>query len=317
MNHTEFLFGVLILGCYYFSLGKKNPHYVISGVLLGFAFGVRQVAVALYLSYLSLYLFGLIRRNADHRKMALLTLGAVGTVLCIGFFTKNNLGHFVVTSTTGPVNMIMGANDDATGTYNAAVFKKGNTGHIEKEGSKTYIEKGEFWKSQSLKWVKENPLRWILLFPRKLFFTFVWDDWSVFTLLNSNRWNLYVIGKLAIKEKRPEEIFRGERMTFVAGFILLYVVHHLYYYLILFLLFYQFYYYWKNNRRDLLRKFSAIYLFSFWGIGATLMGVGLARYKYPYVIILMTTIAPMLLDIVKGKGSKRSRNSLTSPTPSQ
>jgi hypothetical protein len=200
LNLTEFMFGVFILGSFYFFLKNKKLDYIISGVLLGLAVGVRQIGFALLLSYFTLYFINLKRGTANHKKMLFIVLSLSFTILSIGLSVKSYYGQFLYTSDTGPQNIIIGANDDATGAFNDRVFNKGNIGYIENEETKTHREKGEFWKKQAMEWIKKNPFKWVSLFPNKIIHMFIWDDWSIFTLTNTTDWNLVIIAKMIIKE---------------------------------------------------------------------------------------------------------------------
>lgn len=304
LNLTELMFGVFILGSFYFFLKNKNLDYIISGILLGLAVGVRQIGFALLLSYLTLYFISLKQGKANHKKMLFIALSVSCTILGIGLSIKSYYGQFLYTSDTGPQNLIIGANDDATGAFNDRVFNKGNIGYIENEATKTHREKGEFWKKQAIEWIKKKPFKWISLFPNKIIYMFIWDDWSIFTLMNTTDWNLVIIAKMIIKENKLGQVFKGENIYFKIYFVIIYILHHLYYFFILFLMVYQFNYYRKKNGKQWLDKFLGIYFFVFYGIGVTMIGIGGARYKYPYFIMMMITIVPLVVDFVRPKINK-------------
>ncbi len=113
---------------------------------------------------------------------------------------KLNFGHFEFTSTTGPINLLLGANDDATGGFNSTVLEKGKAGYIEFTDSLTYLQKDEFYQRQAVNWITENPGRWLLLAPMKLIHTFAWDDISLSSLLGMSNTNFARVIKIILLE---------------------------------------------------------------------------------------------------------------------
>lgn len=303
LNLSELLFGVCILGSFYFYLCNKNSHWFISGALLGIGVGVRQVGFALLFSYVTLFAITILQRNANYRKMACISIGFLVMAISIGFSIKSNLGQFMVTSNSGSVNVLMGANDYATGSYNNRVFEQGNAGYIKDLAAKTLSEKQAFWNEQAIKWIKNNPGKWFLLIPKKLVFMFAWDDWSINTLMHTTDWNLHTIAKMAATGNTAQ-IMAEKSLVYKSGFLILYLYHHLYYFTLLVLMAWQFYFY-HFNRKIFITEFLVIYLFAFYGIAITVLSVGAARYKYPYFIMLLPTIIPMLVNIHKSSRSRK------------
>jgi len=298
-NLTEFMFGVFVLTSFYFYLRKRKIDFLLSGIFLALAINIRQMGFALLLSYLTIYLICFVKKKAYHSKMLFILTGFTLTILIVGFLIKLHYGQFIFYSDNGPVNILIGANDDATGTYNDRVFKKGKIGYIEDESALTHVEKEEFWKNQAMCWIKNHPFKWLLLFPNKLAYMFLYDDWSIPALLNTNRWNLYAVGKIILKEKRMSDVFEEESLFFKIAFILLYVIHHVYYFSLLFMMIFQFYYYRKKRMQFWLDKFLEIYLFSLYGIGMTLLAFGSSRFKYPFFVVTLITIVPLLFALLK------------------
>lgn len=299
LNVSELLFGICMLGSFYFYLHNKNSRWFFSGILLGFGIGVRQVGFALLFSYITLFGIAVLQKKAGYRKILFIVAGFLIVILTTGLSIKSNYGKFLFTSDSGPQNILMGANEHATGGYNSTVFSQGNSGYIENLATKTPGEKQAIWNERAMTWIKANSGKWLLLIPKKLVYMFAWDDWSINTLMHTTDWNMQIIGKMIVTGN-TSAIMADKSLVYKAGFLILYLYHHLYYFTLLILMAWQFYYY-HFNRKVFVNEFLVIYLFAFYGIAITVLSVGAARYKYPYFIMLLITIVPMLANLVKTK----------------
>jgi len=302
-NLTELLFNLLIFASINFYLNKNSSSYFLAGILLAASIAVRPIGWALLAAYMIDQI--VLKKNIKNylNSSAVIASGILLFILLFGLFTYNNFGRFIFTSTTGSVNLIMGANDDATGAFNAKVFKPGKSGYILEPGGKTYMEKDEFWYGQARMWIESHPVKYISLFPLKLVHMFIWDDFSVHKILNFKNWNLYRIAKyLLIKKEDVEFLGPGHSLFSKISLIVLLIIQHFYYYSILLLFFGVIYFYrksifWKNGLRVLL-------LFIIFGVGIHLITVGDARYKYPYVISMIIIIAPAVKNFLENKKLK-------------
>lgn len=290
-NLTEFLFCTLILFSLYF-YNKRNASYLLlAGIFNAAAIAVRPLGWALAAAYLINYLLSGLKFIELIKKSGLITAGLVMFIIIFGYLTYANFGRFIFQSTNGPVNLLIAANDDATGAYNNKVFEKGKTGYIEKPGEKTYIEKEDFWQNQALKWIKDNPVKYISHFPLKLVHMFIWDDFSVSGLVNTHNWNLYKVAKYFLFHK-DDNLFKSASFLSMFLFFLLLTVHHLYYFSIIFLFGFMLIKYSKilagsGNTRLML-------LFILFGLAMHLLTFGDARYKYPYLILMILIISPIV-----------------------
>jgi len=302
-NLTELFFNLLIFASINFYLNKNSSSFFLAGILLAASIAVRPIGWALLAAYL-IDQFVLKRNIKNYLYNSLvLTAGFLLFILLFGLFTYNNFGRFIFTSTTGSVNLIMGANDQATGAFNAKVFEPGKAGFIVNPETKTYIEKDEFWYGQAKRWIEKHPLKYISLFPMKLVHMFIWDDFSVHKILNFKDWNLYRITKyLLIKKGNVEFLGPGHSLFSKISLIALLIIHHIYYYSILFLFLAAIYF----NRKSIFREngLSALLLFIIFGVGIHLITVGDARYKYPYIISMIIIIAPTIKNYFENKKLK-------------
>jgi len=298
LNFSEFLFVTLVLLSFYFFLRKTTLSLFFSGIIIGFALDTKQIAIMLLISFL-LTSFYLIKKRKEKINFVYMLFGFALSILSIGFVTKMGFNKFIVTPETAYVNILMGANDEANGTFNADVFEKGKMGYLENEDSLTHSEKTSFYREQAVEWILDNPINWVMKFPVKFVFMYAFDDWSVFTLAHTTEWNLQKILKYVIQNPDDKKIFAGESTIFKLSFSLIYIYHYLFYYTLVFLIAFQVLQIWQNKNKLLFAKFLPIYLFAILGTCSILIGYGAARYKYPFIILLIFTIIPLVKSLLQ------------------
>ena len=297
-NYTELIFNVLIFSSIYFYLQKNNWKMIISGILLGASIAVRPIGWALLGAYLINEIYSREQVNKILRNAGILVLGFLIFITLFGIFNYSHFDKFIFTSTNGPVNLLIGANDDATGAYNNKVFEKGKIGYIANSDKKTYTVKEGYWLNQAYNWIYEHPVKYISLFPLKIVHMFIWDDFSVSRLLNLSDWNLYKVIKNIITGSK-EPILDNNPLSLKISYFVLQILHHLYYFylLVLFVLII------KKNFKKLFSnsELRLFLLFMFLGISIHLLTFGDARYKYPYIISMMIFIAPIIYNSIISK----------------
>jgi hypothetical protein len=296
-NYPELLFGVLLLLSFYLYLKDTPISTLSSGIILAFACNARPIGLALFISFLAIGIFTFIqKKHISHRTLRVLG-SCLFTLLVIGGITKLHMGYFVPLPTNGPCNILVGANDDATGAYNDRVFQFGKAGYFNNLDSLTFLEKEQFSRDAAFKWIAQHPWRWLGLVPAKLFHLFGRDDWAIPALLNTDKWNIYTLAKLFLKEHKGQEFFAGESTIFIIAFIALFALHHLYYYVLIGMMIYQFSYYKNHHLSFAVSQNKPIYLFVLIGILITLCAVGGPRYQYSFIIFLIPTITPMIDNV--------------------
>jgi len=297
-NYTELIFNVLIFSSIYFYLQKNNWKMIISGILLGASIAVRPIGWALLGAYLINEIYSREQVNKILRNAGILVLGFLIFITLFGIFNYSHFDKFIFTSTNGPVNLLIGANDDATGAYNNKVFEKGKIGYIANSDKKTYTVKEGYWLNQAYNWIYEHPVKYISLFPLKIVHMFIWDDFSVSRLLNLSDWNLYKVIKNIITGSK-DQILDSNPLSLKISYFVLQILHHLYYFylLVLFVLII------KKNFKKLFSnsELRLFLLFMFLGISIHLLTFGDARYKYPYIISMMIFIAPIIYNSIISK----------------
>jgi hypothetical protein len=283
LNLTELFFTVIISSGIYFYLKKNTWSLLLSGIFCGLSLAIRPLGWALILSLFIIISYKIYKKEIPLSGFLYLSAGLLFTILSIGSITKSSFGEFVYTSDNGPLNMIMGANDNANGGYYEKVFEKGGAGYIDHPEKLSYIQKQEFWRNQTTLWITSHPVKWALLFPKKLIMMYAWDDISISRLI-FNDFNLLNLMK-AVKENVPMGITFNRYSTIqITIWALLQLIHHLFYFFILFFFIFGIIKYRKKVFTDI--NFNLLLLFMLFGIMMTLVAVGAPRYKYPYMFII-------------------------------
>ncbi len=298
LNLTEFLFISLILTAFYLYLKTRPQFLILSGVAIGLAFNIKQIGVLLLISFL-ITSFYLVIKKAEKTNFVYLLLGFVITILIIGFTTQARFNEFIVTPETAAVNLLMGANEDANGSFNADVFEEGNAGFLSNEHNLTHEQKTNFYRKEAVAWISENPVQWIMLLPLKFMHMYAFDDWSILTLTHTTDLSLQRTLKHFLFDSTNENIFKEKSILKISVFVLIHIYHYIFYYLLAFIIVKQFFNYWRIKRNGFDFRLLPIYIFTFLGTAATLIGVGAARYKYPFIVLLILTIAPTLKNFAQ------------------
>lgn len=298
LNYTELFFVLLVSLAVYLFLQSKNYSFVLAGIILGGAIAVQPTAWALLIAFLTLQLY-VSYKNKRLSKSYFYLYGGI-FILCLGGWTYSHYGKFEYSSTTGPVNLLIGANDDATGGFNSTVFEKGKAGYIEHPETLTYIQKEDFYREKVIIWIKENPLKWISLAPLKLLHAFAWDDIAMSSLLIFQEINFGRALKNLFAGNRTSIVLENRSViTYILYFFILFL-HHLYYYLLLGAISFGIFHIIKNKLSN--DGIKLILFFSLISILIIIIIFGTPRFKYPIFILLLPFSAYYLnLKFVEGK----------------
>ena len=153
------------------SLRKSAGALLAAGVLMGLANWVRPLLVVFLPGVL---LFFLMRRVGWKRVLAYLA-GLTLVIVLLGARTYQRTGRFVYQAQTMGVNMLMGANDDADGSYVGEVYDEGKPGYVAPGSGVTFDERDARYKRYAVEWIMEHPLRFAALAPAKLFYYLATD----------------------------------------------------------------------------------------------------------------------------------------------
>jgi 4-amino-4-deoxy-L-arabinose transferase-like glycosyltransferase len=284
-NYTELFFTLLItISLYLYSL-NKNIYFILSGAFIGAAIAVRPLGWGLFAAIILIQIIDSIKERKLHSKYSYVYLGSMLFILIFGGITYSHFGKFEFTSTTGPVNLLIGANDDATGGFNATLHQPGKSGYIENSNQLTYIQKGEFYEEQAVKWIKENPDKWLLLAPLKLLHAYGWDDVAISTLLGFDDTNFLRVVRILYTEKNLEKALPDTTTTEKAIYLSVLTITHLFYYFLLIAAAIGIYKMFRQKNNNEL--FRIILLFILLATVMIMITVGTPRYKYPMLILLL------------------------------
>ncbi len=295
-NLTELLYWVLVLIAFIFYIRKGNLNYFISGLFLGASISVKPVGFTLLLAFILFFIYNKIKLNKSYPIIWIIS-GVITFISVFGLFNHLHFGRFIFTSSTGPINILMGANDNATGGYKDEVFKPGNAGYLSNGDSMTYLEKNDFYTEKSLAWIASHPLRWLGLMPMKLIHTFIWDDIAVSYLLDTGEWDFAKIVKYLWNDKSIKNILPNTSLTKKILFYSIEGLHLIYYYILMALIIIGIIIYKKNIIKSEIAPIIILYVIL--GIVMILITVGNVRYKYPYIIILLPFAANYIYQLTE------------------
>jgi hypothetical protein len=289
-NLTELLFGVLIFTSISFYLSnEKTLRYFLCGIFAGCALGVRPIAYAVILAYLFIYLYQVYKKqNPEHKKMACILSGVFIIIILMGSISKKNIGYFIYTAGTGPLNLIQSSNDAATGVYNDSIFKYDPV----LKSKITFKEKNDYLFNKSTVWIKQHPLKFISTIPKKIYTIFISDDWVVSQLAYTNQWDFNKYIK-SFKNPLLKAQFKNNFIGFKIFFICINFFHQLFYISLMVLFIFQFIYFIKN--KILNKNIILLYMIIIIAYGLTfIVTIGTQRYKYPIFLVSFILIAPVV-----------------------
>jgi len=293
-NLTELLYGVLVLIVFTFYIRKGNQNYFISGLFLGASISVRPVGYTLLIAFILFFVYSKIKFNKSYPGIWIIS-GVITFISVFGMFNYLHFGRFIFTSSTGPINILIGANDNATGGYKDEVFKPGNAGYLENADLMTYTEKNNFYTEKSFDWIISHPLKWLGLMPMKLVHTFIWDDITVSYLLDTGDWDFARFVKYLWNDKSLNNIMPNAPQSKRIIFFIVQAAHLFYYYFLMFFILIGLIFYMKNKIKDDIVLLILLYVL--FGILMILITVGNIRFKYPFLIIMLPFAANFIYSI--------------------
>jgi hypothetical protein len=193
----------------------------------------------------------------------------------------------------------MGSNDDADGSFDETCFQEGKMAYLPPEirDTMTFAEKDSYYKKIAIDWILENPMKWFLLFPKKIFYMYGTEDFYS-RLLFSN--DAVMVSHTEYITSMPNRIFTGR-----ANFVDFYMIYSQITYTIIlvgFILCIIF----KIKKQKCVELIPLLVVF-FIGSGMTLVIVGGARYHIPFEPILMIFAAMAYFEIYKNLKEDQNR----------
>jgi hypothetical protein len=194
---TELPFLFLSLTAFCLCLRPKMLFLSAAGLLFVLANWVRPMAI-IFLAGAVIYM--LWKKYALKHYLSLF-LPLFLLVFLIGKTAEQRLGHFVYQSTTSGFNLIMTANDKAYGGVATSLGRDStSTAFIVGEERLTFLQRDSTWKARSFNWIKAHPLKYGMLYVKKLAGLYVEDSWPDRPLLGGDGFvDSYVVAGKADK----------------------------------------------------------------------------------------------------------------------
>jgi hypothetical protein len=266
-TEIPFLFLCLSALCLVFS-GKWK--YVIGAALL-FALANWIRPLAIIFLFASVVYF-LITKAKFYNYIALI-IPYIFALFIIGTVTEKKIGYFVYQSTTSGYNLLMTSHDNAKGSVNHYIFnEKGGAGFIENRDLLTFAEIDSIWMARSFRWIKEHPVKFAVLFLKKIPALYIHDAWP----FSGYWWDETITENFSKKDDDASKNIFAKKL-------LIQSLISIPYYLTFFLFFYSL---WTNRKKILSIKSIFLIIFITGTIITCIFPVGM-RYHYPFMFTVI------------------------------
>ncbi|MCD7848433.1 MAG: hypothetical protein LUH63_01095 [Parabacteroides sp.] len=282
---TDLPFTFLLLTALLLCTSRRLFPIAAAGVVIGLANWFRPLAIV----FLVVIIVHFIVEKRGWRQYAALALPLVLTVFLIGQSAKARTGYFVYQAVSGGYNLAMSSFDDANGLVNFEGFGDPDNYIYLPPGDYTYMERDSLLKRASVRWILDNPLKYVSQIPFKLVALYSEDTWT--ERVKPDMGFRVVLSKVKDNKLKVTEL------------IIVLLLKSLVYYLVL--LFFL-YYVWMN-RRDLLQQRNVYLLIPVLGTAVTLLFVITSRYHYPYLFAITIYAAAGFDTLIQNKLRKNSR----------
>lgn len=294
---TEIFFTSLAV--FAMALCVKNGKFsvIAAGVILAYANWARPLAMAFIVAIVWYFLCN----GAKFRQYVKLIGAFCVTALLLATFTYFNSGEFLYQPTIASGNFLMGANEFADGSYNNEIFWEGNAAHLtpEQKQEMGHEQINAFFNSIAINWIKENPTDYLKLLPKKLFYFLATETYSGSVYFDNTK----ATGGLAyIKELVSILTGSGSRALQLGDIVIMYTQG--FYMLVLALFLVGVVY---SMKKGYWRSMSFLYGTFLIGVASALYTVGAARYRFPYIFVMIITAAAFTDAVFvrrKNKGKK-------------
>lgn len=177
VNGTEIPFLFTSLTAFWLLVRFPRHGVVAAGVLFAVSQTVRPLAM-LFVAAALVYLF--LQRSRWWQHVALVVSFAA-VLAVVGLVNQHRMGYCVYQSTTGGVNLVMTAADNADGltsTFLRNGVGPGSARYIKNARHYTFVQRDSIWKARAVDWIKRHPAKYISFFPKKWAVLFVDDTWA-------------------------------------------------------------------------------------------------------------------------------------------
>lgn len=265
-------FAMLSLCCL---MRGRGGWLLLSGALFALANWVRPLLVV----FLPGMLFYMIFRHIGVRRVALFFAGLIVVIALIGFGSVQRIGKFVYQAQTMGVNMLMGANDDADGSYQSNLYDEGSAGHIpdEQRTGMTFDQYDAEFKRRAMSWILDHPVDFLLLAPAKLFYYLATDTYGGSAFFD----NVIETDNLAYLLDLKDILLGKGKRALAAGDLV--AIWSQVWYMAVFLLYAA--QIVSSIRRGYILDLGMLHIIFLLSCGVAVMTVGAARYHMPYLPI--------------------------------
>ncbi len=155
--------------------GKKY-NYIFAGMFIALANWVRPLGLPLLVAAVLIFIY----KRINFKQILMTVSSFVVVIAIIGTFAYMNCGFFAYQASTLGYNLLMSANDDADGSYMDIYSEEGQAGYIPPEikENMTFKDLDNYYTKKSIQWIKENPVKYIMQTPKKLFYLFATETYS-------------------------------------------------------------------------------------------------------------------------------------------
>jgi len=292
VNLTELSYTTLLLLSVYFYLKEGKFDLLYAGLFCGASIAVRPLGWALLIAYLIVLIIKH-PKGKLLRHISFVIIGFAAFIIAFGSITKIYSGYFIYTSTTGPINILMSANDNANGGFYSIQSDEKGPGYIPGGDTLTFRQKQDIMQNRGVSWIKEHPFKWISFIPNKIILLFRSDDITVSRLVFPD-FNFQKFLKILKHDpSAPQNYSAG----FLSLWVLLLLYHHLFYFAGLILFVYGLFRFHKDILQNSNLLLFLIYAFA--GIAITMIADSDIRFKYPYMFVVFICNAYFIAGLLK------------------
>lgn len=283
---SDLLFVVLFFTILVIISWKRWYFILLAGVFTAYANWVRPFLPVLVVSAILLIMINS-KSGIWKKQVVLFVATSAFTIFLIAFFTYNRMGVVNFQSSTSGINLIMGANEKATGAYMDCTIP-GEVGYIENTDKVLYYVKDAIWKERAIEYILNHPIKWISLVPNKLFYMYSNDSFAMGPFWEDHSVSLSARDIIiSIRNDFP-------RLS-LSQYI--YIFNQVVYYFVLFFSVLGLATVFKSRNKFLIM----LYIYIIMGTGMTIITVGGNRYHYILMPAVFITAAYSLNYILNSK----------------
>lgn len=300
-NLTELTFCFLMLAGIWFYLRGSSSDNFLSGFIFAVSATVRPVGVILVLAFAASILIKAYKKKEKLLMGFYLVLAFSGTLIIYSLIFYHSTGLKVLFPSTSGLNLLIGANDYASGGYDNKIFLPGYKAHISEDEKVTFYERNARYTEMAVTWIKANPVKWISLMPAKIWHLIRSDIYAVERLTGINMGLKSAVKTISSSTEQIESLSQIPSTGILILFFILLIVNHIYYFGYIVLFFAALF-----RRKDIMNNVLLLEILLFFA-GAVLLSMvtfGSERFKYPLMISGIILLAPIIESWLRSEKNK-------------